>query len=699
MRNSLNRNVDISYFILIIFFVITPCFFCVQIANADLGHPQLTISSTVTPNEINRGASGTLKVVVKEIGGNDWAKDVYVTPVLSQGCIVNPPSGYISKINYGGSSTFTFSITVPETASIGSKTGTIDLKYYETGTLNVGVFGPYALSDSFSYSVEKGTGTVSISSSPSNATIKIDGISRGVTPHTEYSVLEGQHTISFSKSGYRDYSTTFTVSPGQTTSVTGDLPLIPVVQPSASQSTNVRTSSQSNGPVSVPTSSGSSDTSGLIILLIIGVIVVAGGYFGYSKIIKSKDQNLSTPPTSTSQKEKVMEPIFNTSQNRSEQTILNQINEIRNNPNVSSTTKNELNAIVKTIPRINPGEINHPLKTYARKQLNSINNNLDRINEKGAVFLRSPDTIKQLISAEKYVEAVIESDKFLNNISQFEEIYNKATAYKNALPVPDLIYPYNEGNYAVVIKVYEEKQVKIDQVNKLRDTLKQLYTDAEKIGSVPDSIKNNLQAQDIGTLERTINDLDSFIANAKPELTLSLDRTQLSAERWHKLGITITNTGLSDVENVSFTFSSEFETKGIKPFSVKAGQSSRTDISIISKNVGNILLEITLQYKDLKDREYSTVQEFWIDVVEKGTTTSPPFETPVSPVSQFTPRSLTPKQLPPDLSDRYTESFLIGQGGFARVFKAKRKDGKYVAIKIPIALDSATGKSLSLINI
>jgi hypothetical protein len=183
------------------------------------------------------------------------------------------------------------------------------------------------------------------------------------------------------------------------------------------------------------------------------------------------------------------------------------------------------------------------------------------------------------------------------------------------------------------------------------------------------------------------------ITDPKPELTLSLDRTQLSAERWHKLGITLTNTGLADVENISFAFSSEFETKGIKPISVKAGQSSRTDISIISKNVGNILLEITLTYKDIKGREYKKVQEFWIDVVEKGTTTSPPSETPSSPVSQFTPRPLTPKQLPPELFDRYTESEFIGKGGFARVFKAKRKDGKYVAVKIPISLDASTGRS------
>jgi outer membrane protein assembly factor BamB len=239
----------------------------------------------------------------------------------------------------------------------------------------------------------------------------------------------------------------------------------------------------------------------------------------------------------------------------------------------------------------------------------------------------------------------------------------------------------------------KEIQAKKGDINVLREKAQRLIYEVEKIGSIPDSINKNLQVQDIETLEKTINDLDLFIANAKPDLTISLDSTHLSTERWHKLGITLTNTGLAHVENVTFAFSNEFETKGIKPISVKAGQSSRTDISIIPKNVGNILLEITLTYKDIKNREYKTVREFWIDVVEKGSTTSPPSETPSSPVSQFTPRPLTLKQLPSDLSDRYTESEFIGKGGFARVFKAKRKDGKFVAVKIPISMDAVTGKS------
>jgi len=64
-------------------------------------------------------------------------------------------------------------------------------------------------------------------------------------------------------------------------------------------------------------------------------------------------------------------------------------------------------------------------------------------------------------------------------------------------------------------------------------------------------------------------------------------------------------------------------------------------------------------------------------------------------------RDASPPQLmPPDLqtipvslASQYTKSMLIGQGGFARVFMATKRDGSVVAVKVPIALDPSTGKS------
>ena len=75
-------------------------------------------------------------------------------------------------------------------------------------------------------------------------------------------------------------------------------------------------------------------------------------------------------------------------------------------------------------------------------------------------------------------------------------------------------------------------------------------------------------------------------------------------------------------------------------------------------------------------------------------TPSPTTPQPALTPAQFTPSPTTPKTFPSELAEFYTDVEYIGKGGFARVFKAKRKkDGKVVAVKIPISLDPATGKS------
>lgn len=66
------------------------------------------------------------------------------------------------------------------------------------------------------------------------------------------------------------------------------------------------------------------------------------------------------------------------------------------------------------------------------------------------------------------------------------------------------------------------------------------------------------------------------------------------------------------------------------------------------------------------------------------------------PISQevFTPSLATPSTFPPELQAKYTDLEFLGKGAFARVFKAIRnKDDQTVAIKVPISLDEATGKT------
>ncbi|CAD6495179.1 MAG: Serine/threonine-protein kinase PknD [Candidatus Argoarchaeum ethanivorans] len=66
---------------------------------------------------------------------------------------------------------------------------------------------------------------------------------------------------------------------------------------------------------------------------------------------------------------------------------------------------------------------------------------------------------------------------------------------------------------------------------------------------------------------------------------------------------------------------------------------------------------------------------------------------PIHP-HDFTPHPTTPSTFPSELAHLYHDPAYTGKGGFARVFKAKRKtDNQTVAVKIPISLDEGTGRS------
>ena len=69
--------------------------------------------------------------------------------------------------------------------------------------------------------VSAATGTLSITSSPSGATIQIDGVAvggsrgDGTTPQSFPDTWEGSHTVRLTKAGYDPYTSTVTVNPGQ----------------------------------------------------------------------------------------------------------------------------------------------------------------------------------------------------------------------------------------------------------------------------------------------------------------------------------------------------------------------------------------------------------------------------------------------------------------------------------------------------
>ena len=78
--------------------------------------------------------------------------------------------------------------------------------------------------------------------------------------------------------------------------------------------------------------------------------------------------------------------------------------------------------------------------------------------------------------------------------------------------------------------------------------------------------------------------------------------------------IKLTNRGNAHAKEVRLTFSDEFNTKWIKPISIKAGETTSLDIGIQPKLKGRIPLEVTSITRDGNNKEYHETHEFWIEV-------------------------------------------------------------------------------------
>jgi hypothetical protein len=78
------------------------------------------------------------------------------------------------------------------------------------------------------------TGGLSIASSPANAETYVDDLFRGYTPLTVTDLAPGDHVVRLSATGYVDYTTTTTVTSGQTSPLAVTLTTAPTPTPTSS---------------------------------------------------------------------------------------------------------------------------------------------------------------------------------------------------------------------------------------------------------------------------------------------------------------------------------------------------------------------------------------------------------------------------------------------------------------------------------
>ena len=122
-----------------------------------------------------------------------------------------------------------------DAASSTKVTGTFDLSDADEGTYEVCVedsYGFAACDLTFTIYTEE-VGSIAISSSPSGATIYVDGTQEGTTPGTIEDLVEGSHKLVLQKSGYDEWGKIVTVTADDETEVDATLNPITTATPTA----------------------------------------------------------------------------------------------------------------------------------------------------------------------------------------------------------------------------------------------------------------------------------------------------------------------------------------------------------------------------------------------------------------------------------------------------------------------------------
>lgn len=140
------------------------------------------------------------------------------TPTTGTLSLTSNPSGatvYIDGSRYGYTP-----ITVD--LSAGTHSVTMQMSGYDSWSSTATVIGGGSTTITGNLNKIARTGYLSISSSPSGATIFVDGTYRGTTP-ASLSLNEGSHSIKLTASGYNQYTTSVYVEGGRTSIITASM--------------------------------------------------------------------------------------------------------------------------------------------------------------------------------------------------------------------------------------------------------------------------------------------------------------------------------------------------------------------------------------------------------------------------------------------------------------------------------------------
>jgi len=348
--------------------------------------------------------------------------------------------------------------------------------------------------------------------------------------------------------------------------------------------------------------------------------------------------------------------------------------------------------------------------------ISSIESEIDEIKSSGVKTQKSDELIerakselkknhfgrvKELAEEAKKIalERKSEYDSAFKLISEVEKILNE-TKNKGVIISTDLLtkskQAFDNGDYEESVRLVEELKNLVNNTvikyREARDWIKKVELAIEKAKrfgcdtSEAEELLNRARTEfKEGNYTQAISDARKSV---KPEIEVVLSEKTFKPNYWKTLNLIVRNKGNAEAKAVKIEFSKEFKVKGLKELDINSGEEKKLSIVLKPKEAGDVPLEIKTTYKDADGKEYSVKNLFMLNVTEKPAEEKKEEERKrARKAHAFFPAELEPF---------YSDIEYIGEGGFARVFKAVRiKDGKEVAVKIPISLDPETGKAFT----
>ena len=257
--------------------------------------------------------------------------------------------------------------------------------------------------------------------------------------------------------------------------------------------------------------------------------------------------------------------------------------------------------------------------------------------------------------------------------SRYDELMEYLKPFGITEELPEIDYTHIDTWAKESKRIITEMEKKKREIERLKNRISELRDKAHMLGmEIPENIT------EIDEMKRIISEAEERMESMKPSLSLNISG-EITENLWSKAEVVVKNDGDINLENIKIEFQTDvMDVRGeTKINSIKKGEKRRIPIRIKSKDAGYVPVELLVRYRNPlteKDEEMRLFPEIFV-----ASRTMTPSITP-------TPIGTEPPISEPDIQKltRYELIEEIGSGGFALVYKVKRKsDERIVAVKIP----------------